>query len=207
MSAVDKRALLPSRVYPVVDSAAWVERLTACGAKLIQLRVKHDDEALLRREIRSARAACLAAGATLVINDHWRLAIEAGVDFIHLGQEDLETADRAAIRDARARLGVSTHSDAELERALAVAPDYIALGPIYLTILKKMPFAPQGLERLGVWKQRVGGLPLVAIGGITLERAQGCVDAGADCVAVVSDIVSHAASEARLRQWINLLDR
>ena len=200
-------ARLPSRVYPVVDSAAWVERLTACGAKLIQLRIKHGDDALLRREIRSARAACLAAAATLVINDHWRLAIGEGVDFIHLGQEDLDSADRAAIRNAGARLGVSTHSDAELERALAVAPDYLALGPIYFTTLKKMPFAPQGLERIGAWKRRIGGLPLVAIGGITLERAQGCLDAGADCVAVVSDILSDAAPEARLEQWIALLDR
>ena len=198
--------LLPSRVYPVVDSAAWVERLTACGAKLVQLRIKHDDEALLRREIRAARAACLAAEATLVVNDHWRIAIEEAADFVHLGQEDLDTADRAAIRDAGARLGVSTHSDAELDRALAVAPDYIALGPVYHTTLKRMPFAPQGLERIGDWKRRVGALPLVAIGGITLERARGCLDAGADCVAVVLDILSHAVPEARLKQWIDLLD-
>ena len=200
------RALLPSRVYPVVDSAAWVERLTGSGAKLVQLRIKHDDEAVLRREIRAARTACLAVDATLVVNDHWRIAIEEAADFIHLGQEDLETADRAAIRDAGARLGVSTHSDEELERALAVAPDYIALGPIYHTTLKQMPFAPQGLERIRTWKRRIGELPLVAIGGITLERAQGCRDAGADCVAVVSDILSNGAPEMRLKQWIGLID-
>ena len=199
--------MLPSRVYPVVDSALWMQRLTGCGAKLIQLRIKHDDDAVLRREVRSARAACLAANATLVLNDHWRLAVEEGVDFIHLGQEDLDTADRAAIRDAGIRLGVSTHSHAELERALAVAPDYLALGPIYFTTLKQMPFAPQGLARIGAWKRRVGTLPLVAIGGITLERAPGCLDAGADCVAVVSDILSHAMPETRLRQWIERLDR
>ena len=197
---------LPSRVYPVVDSAAWVERLTGCGAMLIQLRVKHDDAALLRREIRTSKAACLATGATLVVNDHWQLAVEEGIDFIHLGQEDLDTADRAAIRRSGTRLGVSTHSEAELDRGLGVAPDYIALGPIYPTTLKVMPFAPQGLARVGEWKHRLPGLPLVAIGGITLERARGCLDAGADCVAVVSDIVSHAAPEARLRQWIRLLD-
>ncbi len=207
MTAGAGSALLPSRVYPVVDSAAWVERLVAAGARLVQLRIKHDDEALLRREIRTARAACLAAGARLVVNDHWRLAIDEAVDFIHLGQEDLDRADRAAIHDAGVRLGVSTHSDAELDRALAVAPDYLALGPIYFTTLKQMPFAPQGLARIGDWKRRVGVLPLVAIGGITLERAPGCLDAGADCVAVVSDILSHAAPEARLKRWISLLDR
>lgn len=202
----DAGVTLPSRVYPVVDSACWVERLTAWGAKLIQLRVKSDDLALLRREIRAAQASCLAAGAVLVVNDHWRLAIEAGVDFIHLGQEDLDTADRAAIRDAGARLGVSTHSNEELERALHAEPDYVALGPIYPTTLKKMAFGPQGLPRIGEWKQRIGALPLVAIGGITLERAPGCLEAGADCVAVVSDILSNPAPEARLRDWVGLLD-
>jgi thiamine-phosphate pyrophosphorylase len=203
---IEACGMLPSRVYPVVDSAHWVERLTACGAKLIQLRVKSDDQPLLRREIRAAQAACLATGAVLVVNDHWRLAIEAGVDFIHLGQEDLDTADRAAIRDSGARLGVSTHSNEELERALGVEPDYVALGPIYPTTLKKMAFGPQGLPRVGEWKRRIGALPLVAIGGITLERAPGCLEAGADCVAVVSDILSQPAPDARLRQWIAALD-
>ncbi len=196
---------LPSRVYPVVDSAAWVARLAGCGAQLIQLRVKHDDQSLLRREIRCSRDACARSGATLVVNDHWRLAIEEEVDFVHLGQEDLDTADPLAIRVVGVRLGVSTHSDAELQRALAVMPDYIALGPIYPTTLKQMPFAPQGLARIGVWKQRIGTLPLVAIGGITLERAQGCIAAGADCVAAVSDILSQPTPEARIRQWLALV--
>ena len=198
--------MLPSRVYPVVDSARWVERLTQAGARLVQLRIKHDDAALLRREIEAARRACLAGGAVLVVNDHWREAIEAGVDFVHLGQEDLDGADLAAIRAAGVRLGVSTHSQAELDRALSVAPDYVALGPIYPTTLKKMPFAPQGLPRIGEWKQRLGALPLVAIGGITLERADGCIAAGADCVAAVSDILANVEPEERLQRWLALLD-
>ncbi len=197
---------LPSRVYPVLDSAAWVARLVGCGARLVQLRIKQGDRTQLRDEIRAAKAACDAAGATLVVNDHWRIAIEQGVGFVHLGQEDLDTADRGAIAASGARLGVSTHSHAELDRALALAPDYVALGPIYPTTLKVMPFAPQGLARLGIWKRRVGALPLVAIGGITLERAPGCLDAGADGVAAVSDIVSHEDPERRLRQWIARLD-
>ncbi len=197
---------LPSRVYPVVDSAAWVARLVGCGARLVQLRVKQSGPGRLRDEVRAAKASCDAAGATLVLNDHWRMAIEERVDFIHLGQEDLQDADLAAIRAAGARLGVSTHSEAELDRALSVAPDYVALGPVYPTTLKQMPFAPQGLPRLGEWRRRVGALPLVAIGGITLERAAGCIAAGADCVAAVSDIVSAADPGARLRQWISLLD-
>ena len=197
---------LPSRVYPVLDSAAWVARLVGCGARLVQLRIKQGDATRIGDEIRAAKAVCEAAGATLVVNDHWRIAIELGVGFIHLGQEDLDAADRGAIAAAGARLGVSTHSHAELDRALALSPDYVALGPVYPTTLKVMPFAPQGAARLGVWKRRVGTLPLVAIGGITLERAACCLEAGADVVAAVSDIVSHDDPERRLRQWIARLD-
>ena len=197
---------LPSRVYPVLDSATRVAQLVGSGARLVQLRIKLAEAGHLRDEVRAAKRACQAAGATLVLNDHWRMAIEEQVGFIHLGQEDLQDADLAAIRGAGLRLGVSTHSEAELDRALSAAPDYVALGPIYPTTLKQMPFAPQGLPRLGAWKQRIAGLPLVAIGGITLQRAPGCIAAGADCVAAVSDILSDADPSARLRQWITLLD-
>ena len=106
----------------------------------------------------------------LIVNDYWRLALAAGCDFVHLGQADLEGADLQALRRAGVRVGVSTHDEAELERALGLAPDYVALGPIYHTTLKVMPWAPQGLQRIGVWKRRIGALPLVAIGGVTLER-------------------------------------
>ncbi len=197
---------LPSRVYPVVDSARWVGRLVGSGARLVQLRIKQPDPAFLRREVGAAREICAAAGAVLVLNDHWRLAIAERIDFVHLGQEDLDQADREAIRSAGIRLGVSTHSEAELARALEVQPDYVALGPVYPTILKQMPWAPQGLPRLFEWKARLGAIPLVAIGGITLERAPGCIEAGADCVAAVSDIVSAASPEERLRQWLARLD-
>ncbi len=197
---------LPSRAYPVVDSAAWVQRLVEHGARLIQLRVKSSDTAHLRQQIRASRLACVAAGATLVVNDHWQLAIEQGVGCIHLGQEDLDEADREAIRGSGARLGISTHSDAELERALVLAPDYVALGPVYPTTLKLMPWAPQGLDRIGEWRRRIGSLPLVAIGGITLERAPLCLAAGADCVAVVSDIVGHPDPQARMSAWVRILD-
>lgn len=194
--------VLPGRFYPVVDSAAWVARMAGVGARLIQLRVKLADGPELREQVRSARAACNATGATLVLNDHWQVAIEEGVGFVHLGQEDLDTADLQAIARAGIRLGVSTHSDAELDRALGVAPDYIALGPIWPTTLKQMPWAPQGLERLGLWRERLHGIPLVAIGGVTLERAPSCLAAGADAVAVVSDVVANADPDARARAWI-----
>ncbi len=188
--------------YPIVDSAAWVARLIGVGARLAQLRVKDRDEAWIARETREALGTCAKAGAILVVNDFWRVAIDEVAQCIHLGQGDLDSADIGAIRKAGLLLGVSTHDDAELTRALALDPDYIALGPIYPTTLKAMAFAPQGLERIGEWKRRIGPVPLVAIGGLSVERAKLCLAAGADIVSVVSDITLHPDPEARAREWI-----
>ena len=193
---------LPSRIYPVVDTAQWVARLGQAGAMLIQLRLKDMADDALRHEIREGIRQARAHGVTLVLNDYWQIAIEEGVDYIHLGQEDLDTADLAAIRAAGIRLGVSTHSDSELERALSVAPDYVALGPVWPTKLKKMPWGPQGTGKLTQWKQRIGTIPLVAIGGITLERAPLCLAAGADCVSAVSDFIRMPDPEAQVRAWL-----
>lgn len=190
------------RVYPIVDSAAWVRRLTALGVRLVQLRIKEQPEATLLGQLGEAQACCAASGAQLVVNDHWQLALRAGCDFVHLGQGDLDSADVGALRRAGVRLGVSTHDECELERALALAPDYVALGPIYPTLLKVMAFPPQGLPRIGEWKRRVGSVPLVAIGGLTLERLPGVFAAGADVAAVVTDIVRAAHPETRMRQWL-----
>lgn len=190
--------------YPVVDSAAWVRRMTSAGAKLVQLRVKDKPEVVLRAEISEALATCSAAGADLVVNDYWEFAIELGACFLHLGQEDLDGADLKAIRAAGIRLGVSTHTPDELDRALSVDPHHVALGPIWPTILKKMPFPPQGLERIGVWKKAIGDRPLIAIGGLTPDRARQCLAAGADVVAVVNDVVGATDPEARAKEWIDL---
>jgi len=188
--------------YPVVDSADWVKRLVAAGARFIQLRIKDRDEDALRHEIRVALTACAAHTATLIVNDYWRIAIDERAPYVHLGQEDLDTADIKAIRSHGIAIGISTHDHAELERGLSVDPDYVALGPIYPTTLKAMRFAPQGLDRIGEWKKRVGGIPLVAIGGITLERASLCLAAGADSAAVVSDITQNPDPEGRAKAWI-----
>jgi thiamine-phosphate pyrophosphorylase len=190
------------RVYPIVDSAAWVRRLAAHGVRMLQLRIKDRPQQELLGQIRDARTYCAASGVQLIINDFWQLALEAGCDFVHLGQADLAGADVPALRRAGVRLGISTHDEAELERALAVQPDYVALGPIYPTLLKAMPWAPQGLQRIGEWKRRIGTLPLVAIGGLTLERLPGVFAAGADIAAVVTDIVRAAQPETRARQWL-----
>jgi thiamine-phosphate pyrophosphorylase len=189
-------------VYPIVDSSAWIRRLLPSGVRLVQLRIKDRAAGELRAEIRESKDVCARAGAQLVVNDHWRLALEEGCDFVHLGQGDLDTSDITALRRANVRIGISTHDDAELSRALDLTPDYIALGPIYPTLLKAMAFAPQGLERIGEWKRRIGAIPLVAIGGITLERLPGVLAAGADSAAVVTDIVRNPAPEERMRSWV-----
>ena len=190
------------RFYPIVDSAAWVGRLVGIGAELIQLRIKDAAPALLRAELHHALTICRRSGATLVVNDHWEAAIEAGADWVHLGQSDLDLADIEVLRAKGLQFGVSTHSHEELERALSLDPDYVALGPIYPTILKAMPFAPQGLERIGEWKRLVGETPMVAIGGLSIERGVACLAAGADVVSVVTDITLNADPQARARAWI-----
>jgi thiamine-phosphate pyrophosphorylase len=168
------------------------------------LRVKDRPEPELRAEIRRARDLCRAHEATLVVNDFWRLAIEEGCDFVHLGQEDLAEADVGAIRSAGCRLGVSTHDLRELDVALAVSPDYVALGPVFPTTLKQLAWAPQGVARVSEWKARLGATPLVAIGGLTAERARAVLDAGADSAAVATDVLGAPDPEARLRLWIEV---
>ena len=190
----------PDRFYPVVDSVAWVHRLAALGVGTIQVRAKDLNHAQAVALVREACAA--AAGAKLVVNDYWRAAIEAGASHVHLGQEDLTEADVPAIRRAGLTLGLSTHDEAELDTALRHDPDYIALGPIYPTTLKVMRFGPQGLERIAHWKRRIGAIPLVAIGGITLEKAPAVFAAGADSIAVVSDVTRNTEPDARVRAWL-----
>jgi thiamine-phosphate pyrophosphorylase len=187
--------------YPIVPDAAWVARLAGQGAKLIQLRIKTGTPEAIEAEIAQALQIASAHGCQLVVNDYWREAIRLQADFVHLGQQDLADADLAAIRSAGIKLGISTHSEEELDIALAAEPDYVALGPIYPTKLKVMPWQPQGLERTGEWREKLG-CPLVAIGGITLERAPSVLAAGASSAAVVTDIIMSDDPEQRTRDWI-----
>ena len=195
--------ILP-RFYPIFDSAAWLERALPLGVKLVQLRLKDRDDAALRAEIRAGLALARRHGAVLVVNDHWQIALDEGADWLHLGQEDLDTADVPAIRRAGLKLGLSTHDHAELDRALALAPDYVALGPVYPTILKQMKWHQQGLARVTEWKRLAGDVPLCAIGGLTPERGRECLDAGADLVAAVTDITLNADPEGRMRDWLRV---
>ena len=196
-------AIQPDIFYPIVPDADWAARIIPLGVRTLQLRIKDAASGDVSRQIENSLALARAHGCQLIVNDYWREAIAAGADYVHLGQEDLAAADVAAIKAAGMRIGISTHSIEELETALQVAPDYVALGPIYETKLKAMQWQPQGLDRIGAWKRRIGSLPLVAIGGITPERADGVVAAGADSVAVITDFMTAQHPEKRVETWVS----
>ena len=187
--------------YPIVPDAAWAKRIVPLGVRTLQLRVKDAGPDRIRAEIAETMAICAVHGCELIVNDYWRDAIALGAGYIHLGQEDLAEADLGLIREAGLKLGISTHTHDELEIALAARPDYIALGPIYETKLKAMPYGVQGLDRVDEWKRLVP-CPLIAIGGITLERAPEVIAAGADTVSVITDFIAHPDPEQRVREWV-----
>ena len=174
--------IAPIGFYPVVPTADWVQRLLGWGVRTVQLRIKATEysPADIALHVRAAVEAGRAVpGAQVFVNDHWQLALAAGAYGVHLGQEDLDTADIEAMRHAGLRLGLSTHTPAELARAHAVQPSYLAIGPVYPTTLKVMPYEPVGLERLRLWAPQAAPYPAVAIGGISLERLPGvlaCLD-------------------------------
>ena len=193
-----------SRFYLIVDDTERLEDFLLAGVRTVQLRIKDPAAATLRNEACRAHALCAAHGATLWLNDHWRLALDEGIGAVHLGQGDLDRADVAALRSHGVRLGLSTHDRVELDRALALRPDYLALGPIHATQLKVMPWRPQGVDKLARWKSRIGTVPLVAIGGFTPERAAAAFAHGADSVCVVTDVLRHPDPVARVREWLTV---
>jgi len=188
--------------YPIVPDLDWLRRIVPLGVRTVQLRLKNAPAEEVRRQIAESLEFCAEHNCQLIVNDYWQEAIDLGADYIHLGQEDLAEADVPAIKAAGIRLGISTHSHEELETALAAKPDYVALGPIWETKLKVMKWAPQGLDRIREWKQRIGTLPLVAIGGITPERAPSVIEAGAQSAAVITDFFTHPDPEGRIRTWL-----
>lgn len=189
--------------YPIVPDIVWLKRLVPVGIRTVQLRLKDAAADEVRRQIGESLGVCIRHDCQLIVNDYWREAVSLGADYVHLGQEDLAEADVGVLQARGIRLGISTHSHEELAIALAVEPDYVALGPIYETKLKAMTWRPQGLDRIGDWKARIGPLPLVAIGGITPERAPGVIAAGAQTVAVITDFLTHPEPEKRVETWLD----
>ena len=200
----------PLGFYPVVPSADWVQRLLGWGVRTVQLRIKAADHtpAEIEREVRAAvEAGQQVPGAQVFINDHWQLALAAGAYGVHLGQEDLtaaQGADLDALRRAGLRLGLSTHTPQELARARAVQPSYLAIGPIYPTTLKVMPYAPVGLAQLKDWALLAAPYPVVAIGGISLARMPGVLACGVQGVAVVSAVTLAADPQQAALQGLFL---
>ncbi len=193
-------------LYPVVDSVLWIERLLAARITTIQLRIKDLDDNQVEQDIAAAIALGKRYQARLFINDYWRLAIKHGAYGVHLGQEDLETTDLAAIQQAGLRLGVSTHDEHELEIAKAVRPSYIAMGHIFPTQTKQMPSSPQGLAVLKQMVENTPDYPTVAIGGISIERVPAVLATGVGSVAVVSAITQAEDWQQATAQLLRLIE-
>ncbi len=190
------------RFYLIIDGTQWLPTILPLGVKFLQLRIKDKSEDEIRSHVRAAKHLCEKAGAVLVVNDHWQAAYDANVGYVHLGQGDLKTADFRALRSAGIYYGLSTHNEAELETALALDPEYVALGPIYKSATKEMRWQPQDLKTLRRWRARTSK-HLVAIGGITLDHASQVFESGADSVATLSDVTGAPNPEQRITQWLN----
>lgn len=182
------RLVAPLGFYAVVPTASWVKKCIDAGVHTVQLRNKDLTGDALKAEVQACVNASEGSQTQLFINDYWQLAIECGAYGVHLGQEDMDVANLQAIAHAGVRLGLSTHSVDELDRALSVNPSYVACGPIYETTTKKMAASPRGLERLSQYVVQAGDTPTVAIGGIDLERIDGVLSTGVSSVAVVRGI-------------------
>lgn len=193
-------------LYPVVDSVEWIARLLEAGVTTIQLRIKDLPDEQVEDDIAAAIALGKQYHARLFINDYWQLAIKHGAYGVHLGQEDLDATDLAAIHRAGLRLGVSTHDDTELARAIAVKPSYIALGHIFPTQTKEMPSAPQGLAELKRHVAELDDYPTVAIGGIGIDRVAAVLDCGVGSVAVVSAITKAPDWRVATAQLLQLIE-
>lgn len=183
-------------LYPVVDDVNWIEHLLKLGVRTVQLRIKDLMQGDLEAQIIRAITLGREFNAQVFINDYWQLAIKHQAYGVHLGQEDLTSANLTELLDADIRLGLSTHGYYELLIAAGIQPSYIALGHIFPTTTKQMPSKPQGLARLAAYQRLVNqmpyqgknGIPTVAIGGIDLSNIRDVLDCGVTAVAVVRAI-------------------
>lgn len=195
-------------LYGVLPTAEWVGRMARAGVPTVQLRFKSEDPVAIQREVVAAVQAVQGTDALLFINDHWQAAIDAGAYGIHVGQEDLDALQGTqlnAIRASGLRLGVSTHGYAEMVRAHAVQPSYIALGAVFPTTLKKMQTAPQGVARLQAYVRLMHQYPLVAIGGIAAEQFVQIRSTGVGSVAVVRALVNADHPEAAAQHLLHCM--
>ena len=192
-------------LYGVMPDADWVKRMVDAEIPTVQLRFKSDDRFKIRKQIKEAVKASEGSKTLLFINDYWEEAIDAQAYGVHLGQEDLETANMEKIREAGLRLGISTHGYAEMVHADRYCPSYIAMGAIFPTNLKKMPTAPQGLGRLYQYAKLMSHYPLVAIGGIDQDSIHAVSKSGVGSVAVVRAITQAKDPKAAVKHLQELM--
>jgi thiamine-phosphate pyrophosphorylase len=188
--------MLP-KLYPITDRrlsgrthAEQVARLCEGGARLVQLREKRLSPREFFAEALEAVRVARSFGARVIVNDRADVALAAGADGVHLGQDDLSPEAARRVLGEAALVGFSTHNVGQAIEAARMPVDYVALGPVFATASKENPDPVVGLEGLRRVREAVGGVPLVAIGGITVDNARACLDAGADCVAVIGALLS-----------------
>lgn len=197
MSSTFLNALAGTRLYPLTDRCLsglshgeQVSHLGKQGVRLIQLREKLLSPLEFYREAARAMRVAREQGVLIIVNDRIDIAIALKADGVHLGQDDLPPEAARRLLGRNAIIGFSTHNLEQAQLATNMPVDYIALGPIFATSTKQAAEAPVGLAGLQRVRQVVGKTPLVAIGGITSENSQQVFDAGADAVAVISDVWS-----------------
>jgi thiamine-phosphate pyrophosphorylase len=197
-------------LYPILDASFLpraggdrdsrlghlVAELADAGVRLLQYRNKQGSEAEILADALAMRAAA-GSGLTLILNDWPALAVEAGFDGVHVGQQDMAPAAARKIVGSEKIVGVSTHNEAQLRAADGEPVDYIAVGPVFSTSSKENPDPVVGLEGVRLARSSTRK-PLVAIGGITLESAVQVRDAGADSIAVISAIFAPQGNPAKL---------
>jgi thiamine-phosphate pyrophosphorylase len=211
--------MLP-RLYPIIDAQgacfaaatdqtasilAFAEELLSGGATLIQYRNKSDAARMSLAHLRALRKLT-AARAVLIVNDRVDLCLACEADGVHLGQDDLPPAAARRIFDSASAhstwIGYSTHNLSQLQAADAMPVDYVAIGPVFATASKANPDPVVGLDGVQQARQATGR-PLVAIGGITRMNCRAVIDAGADCVAIISDLVE--SPRAAVREFLRIL--
>jgi len=200
-------------LYPLIDTAVCRDRriepiavAEACfrgGSKIVQIRAKYDSSAALLALADRIVTAARTTGGRVIVNDRADISMMAGADGVHVGQEDLSVEAVRDIVGAAAIVGLSTHTREQIDRALTTSANYIAVGPIFSTATKDTGYSARGLELIGYAAGR--GKPVVAIGGITLERAAQVVAAGASGLAVITDLLTGGDVEKRVRRFVQTL--
>src|SRR3979490_3017946 len=191
------RLVLP-RLYVILDATLLnnsphdcAQELAAAGVRLLQYRNKSASACDLLETARQLVSSLTSYGSSLIVNDRPDVAALAGAAGVHVGQEDLDPEQARAVVGEKMRVGVSTHNLEQFRRAAATSADYIAVGPIFTTTSKENPDPVVGLELIRQLRP-LPDKPIVAIGGITLERAASVIAAGADSVAVIRDVLCAA---------------